>query len=339
MNTPDFYYEQIIALTKQDTMYNLIDCFVNTIKESTKADAVTYYQLQRGSTHSPESITSIVVNPLDSNHSGQSVESIDGLSECLITKEVVVKKINSKRSDKTPGPTDDTEFVLYPIGCEHSVIGVLVIECSMLTEHEHAFISRYICIFENLNSLLNKKERDTLTGLLNRQTYDSVINQIMPFYSSGFRRNTDKIKSSCLAIMDIDYFKKINDTFGHLIGDEVLLAMSQLMRKCFRFTDFLFRYGGEEFVVILIEISKSDAYNVLNRFRRQVETHQFPQAGNVTISIGYVEIDPKEFPATLFERADNALYHAKNTGRNRICLYDDMIKESQQTEDNVELWD
>ena len=132
-------------------------------------------------------------------------------------------------------------------------------------------------------------------------------------------------RMACLAVLDIDHFKRINDRLGHLYGDEVLLLFSRLMRECFRDNDLLFRFGGEEFVVVLHDIARSQAAAVFERFRRKLEGRAFPQVGTVTVSTGFVAIGAQDLPSTIIQQADAALYHAKHTGRNRVCCHEELI--------------
>ena len=103
------------------------------------------------------------------------------------------------------------------------------------------------------------------------------------------KRNVQDNSTHWLAVSDIDFFKRVNDDFGHLYGDEVLLLMANIMRETFRGTDILFRFGGEEFVIVLRSTNQQGAHQALERFRITVEEYDFPQVGNVTISIGYIE--------------------------------------------------
>jgi len=137
-----------------------------------------------------------------------------------------------------------------------------------------------------------------------------------------------------LAVMDIDYFKRVNDKFGHLYGDEVLLLLSRNMQRIFRQHDKLFRFGGEEFVVVLDRTSLENAKNVLERFRLAIEQYDFPQVGQVTISIGFVRLDKAEVPSSIVGRADQALYHAKQHGRNQVVFYEDLISEGDLKEEH-----
>jgi diguanylate cyclase (GGDEF)-like protein len=179
-------------------------------------------------------------------------------------------------------------------------------------------------VYRNLVILHDSKERDVLTKLPNRQSLDARLLQVCEHYSDYQVIDMTQEKSSWIGMLDIDHFKRVNDDFGHLYGDEVLLIFSQLMGKCFRYTDFLFRFGGEEFVVILNLASQETAVAAFNRFREEVANYKFPTVGRITVSIGVTHVDGKSMPTTQLDHADKALYHAKDTGRNRVILYEDM---------------
>ncbi len=125
-----------------------------------------------------------------------------------------------------------------------------------------------------------------------------------------------------LLLLDIDYFKKYNDAYGHLEGDKVLVRFSQIIRSCLRANDSAYRYGGEEFTVILPETGAEEALTVAQRIRAKLEAEVFsPENGadvTVTISIGVTEYHPKEELATFIQRADKAMYRSKQNGRNRV---------------------
>ena len=129
-----------------------------------------------------------------------------------------------------------------------------------------------------------------------------------------------------LAVMDIDFFKRVNDNFGHLIGDEVLLLMARLMRTNFRFHDQLYRFGGEEFVILMRCASPEASGKVLERFRRMVEEHVFPQVGYITVSVGYTMLRNDDTPGAAFDRADKAVYYAKAHGRNQVVSYQELVE-------------
>lgn len=127
-------------------------------------------------------------------------------------------------------------------------------------------------------------------------------------------------------MIDIDHFKRVNDGFGHLIGDEVLVLVARIMRQCFRHYDRLYRFGGEEFVVLLRGGSEVDAQVAFERFRSSVEQYVFPQVQHVTISLGYTEVRHHDTPSAAFSRADQAVYQAKHQGRNQVLCYEALVR-------------
>ncbi|MCI4625391.1 MAG: GGDEF domain-containing protein [Candidatus Magnetoovum sp. WYHC-5] len=332
-------YEPIIELTKQDSMFSLVNCFINILRQKTSAKSVKFYEIHSCYNSNDVELIDIddcvIVNPLDSNKNRIKIDSVDCIRECFLSKQVVMKVLSVP---------DNVKRRVYPINYNDRLMGFIVVDYSSQTTEEDSFIAGFSHIFENLATLIIKKERDTLTGLLNRQTLDSIINQILLFYRSPFNRSTDKIAQACIAILDIDHFKHINDNYGHLIGDEVLLMFAQLMKKSFRFSDFLFRYGGEEFVTVLGEITAEYSMKVLERFRQAVEKYTFPQVKQVTVTIGFIIMNQEDLPTTLLEKADRALYYGKSTGRNMVCSYDELQREGKFKDTplktgEIELWD
>ena len=182
-------------------------------------------------------------------------------------------------------------------------------------------------IYANYMALIHESEHDKLTGLYNRGALDRHLQRLLKQFRgaallSGDKPPLDRAGEIWLAILDIDHFKRINDTLGHLYGDEVILLLAQQMRTSFRQGDVLFRFGGEEFVVLLGASDADAAHHALDRFRRSVADHVFPQIGCVTVSIGYARVSANDYPATVLDRADKALYFAKNNGRNRLYNYE-----------------
>lgn len=153
---------------------------------------------------------------------------------------------------------------------------------------------------------------DELTGVFNRRK----LEEVMQFEIERAIRNK---KSLSMLMLDIDYFKKVNDEFGHNIGDQVLKELTELINKDLRETDYFIRVGGEEFVVFLPNTPLDIAKKIAERIRAKVEKHEFNIAGRITISIGATEYLKGDTRDTFFERADKKLYEAKNSGRNRVC--------------------
>lgn len=189
-----------------------------------------------------------------------------------------------------------------------------------------------VTIFRNYLDALALGRIDGLTHLYNRKTFDEKLAELIgaPHASRDDLRpgrHHSHGGETWLAVADIDRFKSINDNFGHVIGDEVLLIFSQIMLGTFRTDDLLFRYGGEEFAILLPHIDHDGALAVLERFRDAIFRQPIPQVGHISCSLGLTRIDDCTVPTTLFGRADQALYIAKNSGRNRVCCFEDLVEQ------------
>lgn len=156
---------------------------------------------------------------------------------------------------------------------------------------------------------------DALTGLYNRRHFDNMIER-------EFLRAKRYSNDLSIALMDIDFFKKVNDTYGHLCGDYILKEVAYLILENFRKTDMVFRYGGEEILVILTETPLEKAVIPLERLRKSIENYPFNYDGQdirITISIGAESINPEISDyEELINNADRALYQAKENGRNKV---------------------
>jgi len=160
---------------------------------------------------------------------------------------------------------------------------------------------------------------DPLTGLYNRRYMETHVGTLV---DQAAARN----KPLSVLVLDIDYFKSINDTYGHDAGDDVLQDFAIRIRKSIRGIDLACRYGGEEFVVVMPETDMAVATMVAERLRRRIASEPFPiQKGtrtiDVTISIGIAALAPDDDAAAVIKRADQALYRAKRDGRNRVVPY------------------
>lgn len=246
-------------------------------------------------------------------------------------------------------PANADQVKLYPIkDFAEKVVSVIEITISQQNlEHFDAHANKAIVmmleIYQNFTKLMNDNECDTLTGLLNRKTFDSKINKIITQMRTIAKRKEDKsAQFYYLAIFDIDHFKRVNDNFGHLIGDEVLLMFSQLMKQSFRDSDPLFRFGGEEFVGVFGCNHVNDINTILERFRSKMAQFVFPQVGKVTVSAGYTEIQDFDNSSQLIDRADSALYFAKNHGRNQIACFEHLVAtgelQANKKEGDIELF-
>ena len=246
--------------------------------------------------------------------------------EAVVTESVV-------RSGHGPFTT------VFPIDTQASVCSVLEIESDTpVSADTETWVDSVLHLYENLQGLLDYGERDSLTELLNRKTFDGAflraaqVQAEQPELSLPDRRSTQAPGTYWLAVIDIDHFKHVNDNYGHLIGDEVLLLLARQMRANFRFHDQLYRFGGEEFVVLMRCTDHKDALAALERFRLQIEQHAFPQVGHISISIGFAPLRDNDTPSGAFDRADKAVYYAKSHGRNQTCSFVKLVEAGELAE-------
>jgi len=157
---------------------------------------------------------------------------------------------------------------------------------------------------------------DRLTGCLNRHSIECILTREYEKFSSN------KIPLSLL-LADIDYFKRINDTYGHDAGDGVLKNIAALFKRLLRRSDCLCRWGGEEFLILLRGTVANEALQIAERLRQSIESHMFQpfrESGFVTVSIGGCGLPPDRRVEDLIDIADNYLYRAKNNGRNQVSM-------------------
>jgi diguanylate cyclase (GGDEF)-like protein len=248
-----------------------------------------------------------------------------------------VSAMNSREITQVPGPSS---FVtVFPVATDRDVVAVMEIHSSTaLSSDEQRLVGSILRIYRNFQGLLDYSERDTLTGLLNRKTFDesflkATAEPQMPNAGDAERR-VDQTGGTYLGVLDIDHFKRVNDTYGHLIGDEVLLLLSRLMRATFRFHDRLYRFGGEEFVVLMRCSHEDDAAQAFERLRSNTEAYAFPQVGRITVSIGFTLVKTGDTPSGAFERADKAVYYAKGHGRNCVHSHADLVAKGELEDDS-----
>jgi diguanylate cyclase (GGDEF)-like protein len=154
---------------------------------------------------------------------------------------------------------------------------------------------------------------DPLTGLYNRRRIEEILDAY---------RLTQQLSGTGLGVLicDIDHFKSVNDTFGHFAGDRTLVRVGQLLKDHFRRGDAVGRWGGEEFLVVLPNLTQSEAEVISENFRARIERETHPPKGKLTVSLGLAMIKPDETAESLLKRADRALMLSKQNGRNRLYI-------------------
>ncbi len=208
-----------------------------------------------------------------------------------------------------------TEYIVAHKEMEHKArltvngkTSIFTVDAQMMEYDEQL---RYVVVFSDITQLNELATLDRLTQVANRFEFDKILEHSL----SVSRRYKRPIS---ILLLDIDHFKQINDRFGHLIGDDVLKALSMLLRTQIRESDVVARWGGEEFMILLPDTPLPSAIKMAEALRQRIEVQNFDTIHNLTCSIGVAEFNPVEEADDLFHRADEKLYAAKNGGRNRI---------------------
>ena len=251
--------------------------------------------------------------------------------------ETVVKHLNDGRLAIDTG--DDVTVIHAPILDGNLPVCAVRLESSEPELAAYANVIEGICgIYANFLRVLEDSQRDKLTGLLNRRTFDKKLVRMMELQrqvveeyggQGNDRRQPALFEYPWLAIVDIDNFKRVNDLHGHIYGDEVILTVGHRMRQFFRNSDLLFRFGGEEFLIVLEPMPQERARMALDRFRGALADHVFPQIGGITVSIGFARLEQDAYPPEVIDRADKALYFAKTNGRDQVANYERLLSDDQ----------
>ena len=232
--------------------------------------------------------------------------------------------------------TAETDYVLtnndkigaFPLTSEGEITGCIVARSTLdkLSKRDISYLeqlTRQSSITINRANMYAKVLQyatlDALTGLNNRRQFELRLKQEI----ATTKRQKNPL---CAMMIDIDFFKKVNDTYGHASGDSVLRMVASIIKEHLRESDIPSRYGGEEFAILLPFTKIEEAKIVGERLRKAVEETPIPidkKNINVTISMGLAEFNPEETGEELFKRADKALYNAKESGRNRVCINTD----------------
>ncbi|OIR12306.1 putative diguanylate cyclase AdrA [mine drainage metagenome] len=265
---------------------------------------------------------------------------IDNIEEVAVGQEVTDTERNLFESVRLLGKSCSRKVgsdlhICYPIYGNSELVGYFLFQRDReVTPVEDAIVHGVLEVFTNYFDLLDTSQRDQLTGLLNRYSLEINLDRLWNLLSArlheSIEENTKRINTPdtyWLGVLDIDHFKNINDTYGHVIGDEILIMVTRLLQSSLRQSDLLYRYGGEEFIAIIAANDLDSAIQAFERARVKIEQFQFPQVGHITISGGFSNADPGVLPQEVINRADSSLYAAKDAGRNRIFHYGTLVKQ------------
>ncbi len=195
--------------------------------------------------------------------------------------------------------------VKMTLGGEERIFSIKVSSVQLGSEY------REIAVLSDITSSLHQSTTDALTGLANRLHFNLL-------FSHAIKSAAREKSPLGLVFFDIDLFKNINDTYGHLVGDDVLRTIADRVKSTLRQSDLLARWGGEEFIILLPNTPLDSATEIAEKIRQMIENHPFETAGRITCSFGVTQIDPNEDPLSALGRVDELLYDAKASGRNRV---------------------
>ena len=324
--------QSIVEMTRQRDLDSLEYSLAATLAELVPAQRISINKFLKDDDH--DQLEEVVHLSIDMDAKNEPSYKWNHEPKIIMADEYITQCIEGLK----PVSYKNKGFIclLMPILSNSKVIGVLSIDSKQKLCEFEILIDGFTRIYGNYLFILNESERDKLTGLFNRRTFDNKLKRLLKMQRKKQEEYTvsEKIdekrkleNSSCawLVMLDIDHFKAVNDTFGHLYGDEVILLISQRMKECFRNSDLLFRFGGEEFVIVLEPISAKQAFTIIDNFRQTISEHKFPQISKVTISIGYAMIKERDYPPTILDLADKALYYAKEHGRNCVYNYESLV--------------
>ncbi len=336
-NNTGFMLQKLVELTSNHELQRLEISLIKTMLEVLPARRLLLIKMDNDAQFKKFLIMDEEYNKMQSLHPGEVKDwlPIEELQTCVLGN---------------AGPCN-MNSVGGGILCIFPILDIKSYNLCLVFETDHEFqyqeqllIQSFLQVYRNFCVLMMDAQLDELTGLYNRKTFDDIIQQVINdkiqpsmFYEDFLSQSsseqsqglTDKMMFTWIAVLDIDDFKRINDTYGHLFGDEVIILISRLMQNTFREEGLVYRFGGEEFVIITYQTDIEGISMVLERLRSKIAEHDFPQIGRVTVSIGATSVQLGNHIPSILDQADQAMYYAKNHGKNRVCIYDQLINDGE----------
>jgi len=213
----------------------------------------------------------------------------------------------------------DDDGILVGVVTQKELISLTYTNWSlMMREHQEEL--------REINTMLKSKNKeyellastDYLTGLYNRYKFKEL-------YESSYKLMIQRKSIMSVALLDIDYFKKVNDSYGHNIGDKVLRNVAKLLLGNIRDIDIVCRWGGEEFIILFPSVTLLNAYKISQKLREKISHKEFEVVGDISVSLGVVEVQKGLSMDEVIGRADKALYLAKTSGRDCVKTYEDTL--------------
>lgn len=297
---------------------------VNVSKENKELEEVLFKKrmFEKLSEHLPEGIMAYennitYSNPIFEKLSGYSAKELLSKKFIDLLEEYSKELFNTNIKKLLLQKKSYTEQELQLISKKKKIIWIRIKTSLILDADKIYFLNVITDISKNkieYERLSNIAYFDALTGIYNRRKFNEL-------FLNEYKRAKRYKRDLCGIFFDIDHFKKVNDVYGHDVGDMVLQELSNLVQFHVRETDFFARWGGEEFIILLPETNKENALTLAEHIRKNVVEKIFTKAKNITVSFGITQLKGQEQQKSFLKRLDNALYKAKQEGRNRsICL-------------------
>ncbi len=251
------------------------------------------------------------------NRSFEEFFGVDGSDLESITKDAqirLIKEISMGYLDKQGGKSNID--VINNLGQLRNIELHMAIYCNIKTKKPDGIVCVLFDVTQRRiyeNELLEMSTKDELTGLYNRRYFNKILARELV----RAKRYNEPLS---MIMYDIDHFKNINDTYGHQIGDKILKSISDIVVKNIRSIDYVFRVGGEEFIILLIKTDVKNAFKIAEKIRVNIADYRFGKVGSLTISLGVAQLKEDDTIESFYKRVDKALYMAKNSGRNNTKI-------------------
>ncbi|QFU21721.1 GGDEF domain-containing protein [Shewanella eurypsychrophilus] len=327
--------DSLVQLTEQRQLESLAQSLISTVEQFIQPIDTKIFDIQI----SHSALEEIVLPDEFSSHVSNNIEQgdhdilIEQGSACFVKCISSLSACYSK--DIIPAQ------IAIPITLNGCAVKVLWVKAGQLTELNINLLKGFAKVYENFLTIVIECETDELTGLLNRKAFERRLKLADSNVIQLVREKPETIERHWLCIFDIDKFKQINDTFGHLYGDEILLDLVKVMNCVFSRHDAMFRFGGDEFVLLLAPCTKQKMFEQCQAFQSQLSQFHGRKL-NVTVSMGVTPVTSGEQASSLLVKADQALYHIKETGRNRVEVYEDLLSQGHLSEnkfdDDIEIF-
>ena len=323
----------LIRLTDQPTVKDAATTLSTLLKEHFAKVHFAAYDLQAVRTNDSKTQQIVCIDPLD-----------HGSFVFLDDDKDLNAAFNGVHITKTNQEDNKTKLLLPVVLNDKSISHIITLEHAYPEGNNADLLFDLMQVCANIFRNLYEKGIDPLTRILNRQSFDQVTSKLS-YNAQPTRYNGTEVAFKAIAMLDIDKFKSINDNYGHAIGDETLVLFVQTIRSVLRQEDLFFRYGGEEFVILVRNSNNSEqVFRALERCRQAIQARRFPQVGEVTVSIGFAELAQNSDVTNVLSQADKALYYIKNNNRNQVKSYEWLLERGlleavNPIEGSADFWD